>query len=73
MARQSFLVPLLQHIEQSGLGHVSEIADGEQPHAPRGCPFQAWSMGEFLRLDRVVLSVQDSKPRSKRKRELVAA
>jgi glycogen debranching enzyme len=73
IARQRFLVPLLQHIERSGLGHVSEIADGEQPHAPRGCPFQAWSLGELLRLDRVVLSVPDSKPRSKRKRELVAA
>jgi glycogen debranching enzyme len=35
---------------------VSEIADGDAPHTPRGCPFQAWSLGEVLRLDRHVLS-----------------
>ena len=33
----------------AGLGHLSEIADGEPPHTPRGCPFQAWSLGELLR------------------------
>ena len=36
-------------------GHVSEVADGDPPHASRGCPFQAWSVGEALRLDRVTL------------------
>ena len=41
---------------EAGLGHVSEIADAEAPFTPRGCPFQAWSLGELLRLDRVVLS-----------------
>jgi glycogen debranching enzyme len=35
---------------------VSEIADGDSPHTPNGCPFQAWSVGELLRLDRVVLA-----------------
>lgn len=39
-----------------GLGHLSEVADAEPPHTPRGCPFQAWSLGEFLRLDRQVLA-----------------
>lgn len=38
------------------LGHVSEIADAEAPHTPRGCPFQAWSRATLLRLDRVVLA-----------------
>jgi predicted glycogen debranching enzyme len=55
-ARQSFLAPFDQHLARSGLGHVSEIADGEPPHTPRGCPFQAWSVAELLRLDRVVLA-----------------
>jgi glycogen debranching enzyme len=32
---------------------VSEIADAEPPHAPRGCPFQAWSVGELIRIDRM--------------------
>jgi predicted glycogen debranching enzyme len=54
-ARERFLAPLLRHLDEAGLGHVSEIADAEPPHAPRGCPFQAWSLGELLRLDRLVL------------------
>ncbi|MCC6847428.1 MAG: glycogen debranching enzyme family protein [Deltaproteobacteria bacterium] len=54
-ARERFLAPLWRHLDEAGLGHVSEIADGDPPHTPRGCPFQAWSLGEALRLDRVVL------------------
>jgi predicted glycogen debranching enzyme len=56
-ARARFLDPLLRHVDEAGLGHISEIADGDPPHAPRGCPFQAWSLGEALRLALVVLSV----------------
>jgi predicted glycogen debranching enzyme len=55
-ARHRFLAPLLSHLNEHGLGHVSEIADGDSPHTPNGCPFQAWSVGELLRLDRVVLA-----------------
>jgi predicted glycogen debranching enzyme len=55
-ARARFLAPLLAHLDQAGLGHVSEIADAEPPHTPRGCPFQAWSVGEALRLDLEVLA-----------------
>jgi predicted glycogen debranching enzyme len=55
-ARQRFLAPLLEHLHTAGLGHVSEIADAVPPHSPRGCPFQAWSLAEFLRLDRLVLA-----------------
>jgi predicted glycogen debranching enzyme len=54
-ARNRFLPPLYDHLKEAGLGHLSEIADGDAPHRPRGCPFQAWSLGEFLRLERVVL------------------
>ena len=45
-ARERFLKPLLTHLNDAGLGHVSEIADGDLPHTPNGCPFQAWSVGE---------------------------
>jgi predicted glycogen debranching enzyme len=55
-ARSRFVEPLLAHLSEAALGHVSEIADAEAPFTPRGCPFQAWSLGELLRLDRVVLS-----------------
>ena len=55
-ARSRFLDPLLGHLDDAGLGHVSEIADGDFPHTPRGCPFQAWSVGEVLRLSLVVLA-----------------
>ena len=51
-----FLDPLLAHLDDAGVGHLPEIADGDPPHTPRGCPFQAWSVGEALRLERVVLA-----------------
>ncbi|HMF47276.1 MAG TPA: amylo-alpha-1,6-glucosidase [Candidatus Saccharimonadales bacterium] len=55
-ARARFLTPLMKHLQHGGLGHVSEITDAEPPFTPRGCPFQAWSLGELLRLDRIVLA-----------------
>jgi glycogen debranching enzyme len=55
-ARERFLKPLLRHLDEAGAGHVSEVADAEFPHRPGGCPFQAWSLGELIRLDRVVLA-----------------
>jgi len=54
-AWRRFLEPIWRHLDEAGLGHVSEIADGEAPHRPRGCPFQAWSVGEVLRLTHEVL------------------
>ncbi len=51
-ARERFLPALLRHVETAGSGHVSEIADGDAPHEPRGCPLQAWSLGELLRVTR---------------------
>jgi glycogen debranching enzyme len=54
-ARGRFLEPLDRHLGEAGLGHISEICDAESPHTPRGCPFQAWSLGERLRLERSVL------------------
>jgi glycogen debranching enzyme len=58
-AAQRFLPPLFEHLNGAGLGHVSEIADADAPHTPRGCPFQAWSLGELIRLC-VLLSGGDS-------------
>lgn len=55
-ARHEFLEPLLARLELSGLGHLSEICDGDLPHRAVGCPFQAWSVAEALRLDHDVLA-----------------
>ena len=40
------------HICEWGLGSISETADGAAPHAASGCPFQAWSVAEVLRVVR---------------------
>jgi predicted glycogen debranching enzyme len=45
------LAPLRLHRLQHGLGHISEIADATSPHQPNGCPFQAWSVAEYIRLE----------------------
>ncbi|MSU58369.1 MAG: glycogen debranching protein [Pedosphaera sp.] len=66
-ARAKFLAPLLTHLDEAGLGHVSEIADADAPHTPRGCPWQAWSVGELLRLDQVVLAAPDLKTKMNRR------
>ena len=55
-ARNRFLPPLYEHLNEAGLGHVSEITDAEAPYTPRGCPFQAWSLGELLRLEHSILN-----------------
>jgi predicted glycogen debranching enzyme len=54
-ARRRFLAPLEAGLELAGLGHLTEVADAEAPQRPGGCPFQAWSLGELLRLREEVL------------------
>jgi predicted glycogen debranching enzyme len=63
-ARNRFMTPMHAHLQTAGVGHVSEIADAEDPFAPKGCPFQAWSIGELLRLDRLVLADTSRAPSS---------
>lgn len=41
---------LAAHLQEGGIGSVSEILDGNPPHLPRGCPAQAWSVAAFLEL-----------------------
>ncbi len=40
---------LVGHLGEAGLTSVSQTADGDAPHRPTGCPFQAWSVAEVLR------------------------
>ena len=45
------LRPLLgEHLETAGIGCISEVFDGDPPHAPNGCIAQAWSVAEIIRL-----------------------
>ena len=37
------------HLNEGGIGSVSEIFDAEPPHHPRGCIAQAWGVAEILR------------------------
>jgi predicted glycogen debranching enzyme len=46
---ERWLIPLKDHLEEAGLGHISEIFDGDAPHRPVGCIAQAWSVAEVLR------------------------
>ena len=47
---KAWLQPMIAHLDVAGLGSISEIFDGDVPHAPRGCYAQAWSVAETLRM-----------------------
>jgi predicted glycogen debranching enzyme len=45
-----FLTTLSAHAAGPGMGFLPELADGDAPHRPNGCPAQAWSVAEILRV-----------------------
>lgn len=47
---RAVLAPLVDTLRMAGIGSVSEVLDGDAPHGFGGCPFQAWSVAELLRL-----------------------
>lgn len=49
-ARSKFLAPLLARFGDT----CPELCDPEPPYAPAGCPFQAWTLAELMRLDRLL-------------------
>jgi predicted glycogen debranching enzyme len=57
-ACERFIAPLDAHLDRAGLDHLCEVADGDAPHQPAGAPFQAWSLGERLRID-ALLAARD--------------
>ena len=57
-----------EHLKFAGLGQISEIADAEAPHLPKGCIAQAWSVAELLRA-----AVEDVGLARERKLEMAAA
>ena len=50
---------LIERLERHALegacpDSIGEIYDGDEPHAPRGCPAQAWSVAEVARAKAVI-------------------
>jgi predicted glycogen debranching enzyme len=47
---QQILDGLLDSMEEAGLGHISEVFDGDPPHRPGGCIAQAWSAAAAIHI-----------------------
>lgn len=47
---QTIIQQFLAHLDEAGVGALSEIFDGDAPHRPRGCIAQAWSVAEVYRV-----------------------
>jgi predicted glycogen debranching enzyme len=45
-----WLAAFKKHLTEAGVGQISEIFDGDEPHNPGGCIAQAWSVAEVLRI-----------------------
>jgi predicted glycogen debranching enzyme len=65
----SLITSFFDHLNEAGVGTVSEIFDAEPPHHARGCMAQAWGVGEVLRViiehDLFPTKAQKKKPVSK--------
>ena len=46
----ALLAGAVENVNTGCLCHMSEIADGDAPHAQKGCCAQAWSVSEVLRV-----------------------
>ncbi len=47
---RALLASAVENLNAGCLGHLSENADGDAPHAQKGCTAQAWSDSELLRV-----------------------
>ncbi|HEX6873036.1 MAG TPA: amylo-alpha-1,6-glucosidase, partial [Micromonosporaceae bacterium] len=50
VATDGLLDGVAAHLADWGVGSISETADAAPPHDATGCPFQAWSVAEVLRV-----------------------
>ena len=46
----SLLASSIENLNAGCVCHLSENADGDAPHAQKGCRAQAWSVSELLRV-----------------------
>ncbi|MBN3039703.1 MAG: hypothetical protein JW867_01085, partial [Candidatus Omnitrophica bacterium] len=44
----SYFYPFIEHLEEAGIGSISEVLDANYPHWPRGCSDQAWAVAKTL-------------------------
>jgi len=56
------------HLNEGGIGTVSEIFDADAPHHPRGCMAQAWGVAEILRVITDYHLFDDKKSVTKKKK-----
>ena len=47
---RALLMSAAKYFETGIFGQLPEVADGDAPHTPGGCPAQAWSLSEFYRV-----------------------
>jgi predicted glycogen debranching enzyme len=48
-AARELLLGFEDHLEEAGVGLVSELFEGDPPHRPEGAISQAWSVAEWIR------------------------
>ena len=70
---QAWLDRFSRHFGEAGLGQISEIFDADEPHNPRGCIAQAWSVAELLRLAKLVSGLSSEVSPDVEREETVAA
>lgn len=51
---RSYVTPLLDALDVDAFGFIPEIAGGDPPYPPAGCPAQAWSIGELIAVLRLL-------------------
>lgn len=54
---KSKLARVPKMLTECGIGGIAECYDGDEPHLPGGCPWQAWSVAEILSVMKNELSM----------------
>jgi glycogen debranching enzyme len=58
------LAPFEDLMHAMAIGTLPEVADGDAPHAPRGCFAQAWTVAETLRVWHALSGAKPKRPRA---------
>jgi glycogen debranching enzyme len=53
-AIEGYISGLIRHLDEAGLDTVSENFWGDAPFYAAGCPAQAWSQAELIRIWRLI-------------------